>query len=51
MLPSVGRFTAAAQDILGTSVTVGHTLKRSLVALGEAQRKQSRRGIKRWALR
>ena len=51
MLPSVGRFTVAAQDMLGTSVTVGHALKRSLVALGEAQRQQSLRGIKRKALR
>ena len=51
MLPSVGRFTLAAQDILDTSVTVGHALKRSLVALGKAQRQQSLRGIKRRALR
>ena len=40
-----------AQSILGTSVTAGHALKRSLVALGEAQRQQSLRGVKRRALR
>ena len=51
MLPSVGRFTVTAQNMLGTSVTVGHALKRSLVALGEAQCQQSLRGIKRRALR
>ena len=51
MLPSVGRFTMTAQSILGTSVTAGHALKRSLVALGEAQRQQSLRGVKRRALR
>ena len=51
MLPTVGRFTVMAQSILGTSVTAGHALKRSLVALGEAQRQQSLRGVKRRALR
>ena len=51
MLPSLGRFTVTAQSILGTSVTAGHALKRSLVALGEAQRQQSLRGVKRRALR
>ena len=51
MLPSVQHSTVAAQDILGTSVTVGHTLKSSLVALGEAQCQQSLRGIQRRALR
>ena len=51
MLPTVGRFTMMAQSILGTSVTAGHALKRSLVALGEAQRQQSLRGVKRRALR
>ena len=51
MLPSVGRFTVTAQNVLGTSVTAGHTLKRSLVALGEAQRQQSLRGIERRVLR
>ena len=51
MLPSVGRFTRMAQDVLGTSVTAGHALKRSLVALGEVQRQQSLREIKRRALR
>ena len=51
MLPSVGQFTAAAQSMLGNSVAVGHTLKRSLVALGEARRQQSLRDIKRRALR
>ena len=38
MLPSPGQFTAMAQSMLGGCVTVGHTLKRNLVALGEAQR-------------
>ena len=51
MLPTVGRFTVMAQSILGTSVTAGHALKRSLVALGEAQRQHSLRGVKRRALR
>ena len=51
MLPSVGRFTETAHNILGTSVTAGHTLKRNIVASGEAQRQQSLRGIKRRALR
>ena len=51
MLRSMRRFTAAAQNMLGNSVAVGHALKRSLVALGEAQRQQSLRDIKRWALR
>ena len=51
MLPTVGRFTLMAQSILGTSVTAGHALKRSLVALGEARRQQSLRGPKRRALR
>ena len=45
MLPSVERFTQMAQNMMGTSVTAGHALKRSLVALGEAQRQQSLRGI------
>ena len=40
-----------AQSMLGTSVTAGHALKRSLVALGEAQCQQSLQGIKRQALR
>ena len=51
MLPSVGRFTLTAQNMLGTSVEAGHALKRSLVALGEAQRQQSLWGIKRRAIR
>ena len=51
MLPSVERFTVTAQSILGSSVTAGHALKRSLLALGEAQRQQSLRGVKRRALR
>ena len=50
MLPSVGRFTVTAQSILGTLVTAGHALKRSLVALGEAQRQQSLWGVKCRAL-
>ena len=33
MLPSVGRFTATTQSMLGNSVAVGHALNRSLVAL------------------
>ena len=51
MFPSVGRFTTTTQSMLGNSVAVGHALKRSLLALGEAQRQQSLRDIKRWALR
>ena len=51
MLPSVGRFTAAAQSMPGNSVAVGHALKRSLVALWEAQRQQSLREIKHRFLR
>ena len=51
MLPSSERFTVMAQNMLGTSVTAGHALKRSLVAQGEAQRPQCLRGIKRRALR
>ena len=51
MLPTVGRFTVMAQSILGTSVTAGHALKRSLVALKEAQRQHSLSGVKRRALR
>ena len=50
MLPSVG-FPTTAQSMLGNSLAVGRTLKRSLVALGEAQRQQSLRDIKRRALR
>ena len=37
--------------MLGNSVAVGHTLKRSLVVLGEARRPQSLRDNKRGALR
>ena len=37
--------------MLGTSVSVGHTLKRSLVPLGEAQCQQSLREVKRRCLR
>ena len=51
MLSSVGRFTVAAQSMLGSSVAVGHALKRSLVALGEGQRQQSLQEIKRRFLR
>ena len=51
MLPSVERFTATAHNMLGNSVAVGHAFKRSLVALGEAQRQQSLRDLKRRALR
>ena len=51
MLPSVGRFTAAARNMLGNTVAVGHALKRSLVALVEAQRQQSLREIKHRTLR
>ena len=51
MLPSVGRFTVTAQNILGTSVTAGHALKRSLVGLREARRQQSLWAIKRTVLR
>ena len=51
MLPSVGCFTATAQSILGNSVAVGHALRRSLVALGEAKRQQILREIERRALR
>ena len=49
MLPSVGRFTATAQSMLGNPAAVEHALKRSLTALGEAQRQQSLREIKRRA--
>ena len=45
--PLGGAVTAAAQSMLGSSVAVGHVLKQSLVALGEAQRQQSLREIKR----
>ena len=46
MLPSVGRYTAAAKSMPGCSVAVGHVLKRSFMALKEAQRQHSLREIK-----
>ena len=50
-IPLVVRFTAVAQSMLGGSVSVGHALKRSLVALGEAQSEQGLKEIRRWSLR
>ena len=49
--PSVGCFTATAQNFLGNCVALGHALKRSLVVLREAQRQQSFQDIKRRAPR
>ena len=43
--------SAMAQNMLRGCVTVGHVLKRSLVVLGEAQRQQSLREIRRRCLR
>ena len=50
MLISVGRFTVTAPNMLGTAVMAGNALKQSLLALGEAQRQQSLRGINHRAL-